>query len=146
MWDLFTTEEPIAHTFINHPCVVPWKACLCLPADALVSHDWTLTHFSWFVFPLWKENVREKEQIVWEMGIRRVCAHANADSTVRGHAHTSLFLRLCLCNATCDFRPLMAGKVAAPPRWPTCIFRNESVPVVRIRRQPTWLWMGNCWD
>ncbi len=89
-----------------------------------------------------------KQDLSVKMCVQYVCVHMLIQPFQCTHAgvHTSV-LQPRLRNLACVFHPSVDSGKAAAPQWPSCLlFCNESVPLLRIRLQPTWLSMGNCWD
>lgn len=124
------------------------QACLCSPAGASMPHDWTpRCIFCHSNFHCKQDMSGRGEQIVlvWIMCVQYVCAQPF--QCTRAGVHTSV-LRLRLRNRACVFPSgrWQWEKQVAPQRICCLLFRNESVPLLRIRPQPTWLSIGNCWD
>lgn len=124
------------------------KARLCLPAGAFVSHEWTLR----CVFLVISTANKKKKKKSGRKG--RLCEKWAYGKRV--HMLTQALQCMHMLSVLLQLRLLMQhylwllfidNRESGSSSPVACVFlRNENVPVLRIRCQPTWLWMGNCWD
>lgn len=156
MWDPSLLRKYLKPSFLSYtprwafPIITHFKACVCLPAGAFVSHEWTLCCIYVMVITTVNRKCLGGKSRLWFVYCVCVCVrvHMLIQPFQCTHAgvHTSV-LQLCLHNRACVFRPFVdSGKAAAPQWLRYLLFHNESVPLLRIRLQPTWLSIGNCWD